>query len=106
LSRDLKKRVEDLEAVILPRVEEPPPPYRVMHDLIWAEWRRDWEPQGIERIEEAIADVIARLQACPLTAEYGEKLEDYKAVIVEVIRDEEKRSRVVPQDEGDEYREA
>lgn len=106
MSKDLERRVEDLEAEILPSVKEPPPSWKIMHNLFWDEWNQDWEGTGIERVEEAIEDIVKRLKACPLTAEYGEMLVNYKSVIVEVLRDEDKRRHDSPRDDSLEYREA
>lgn len=99
----IEKRIEVLEAEVLSHVKEEDPPELAMSSLIWAEWARDWQDTGIERIEEAVADVVARLKACPVTAEYGGLLEVYKDVIVDEVK--RRQSRPPSSDIG-EYEEA
>jgi hypothetical protein len=96
----IEKRIEALEAEVLLGED---PPELVMSSLIWAEWARDWKDTGIERIEEAVADVIARFKARPETAEYGGLLESYKDVIVDELY---RRMKASPQSGDVEYEEA
>jgi hypothetical protein len=106
MSRDrLGKRVEALEAEVLPHVKEDPPE-SIMGDVITAEWVKAWEGTGPECIEAAIDDWIARLEACPVTARLGSQIATYREVLIEHLRDEVKRWPSTPQGGDAEYKEA
>jgi hypothetical protein len=79
--------VEELEARILPRVEESLPPKQTMIDVIFQEWLRglDSFPDTADRATVGCAwdDLIRRFKECPITAEYGEQLERYREIIID-----------------------
>jgi hypothetical protein len=100
------KRIEALEAEILPHVKEEDPPEIVMYKVITAEWVEAWKDTGEEHIEDAIDDWIARLKACPVTARLGTQIASYREVLIEHLRDCRARSESSHRDESEEYEES
>jgi hypothetical protein len=106
MSKDLERRVEDLEARLHPAEKEPDPPETVMYKVITAEWVEAWGDTGEEHVEDAIDDWIARLCACSVTARLGSQIASYREVLIEHMRDDRARSQATHRDNGDEYLEA
>ena len=101
----LEKRVEALEAEVLPRVKEEPPEI-VMYEVISAEWLEAWKDTGEEYMEDAIDDWIGRLQACPVTAGLGAEIASYREVLIEDLRGGRVRWEASHRDESEGYEES